>query len=140
MYRYEPFDGLRDALRMHEAEGILMIPDEMTDTRFKDFAETKLRVLLRRLGHVLRQGGIPTDIRIELAGPDPYVAAVFGHSLHQSIFFRPGDPHSMHLTVRFALPPSQDEQHQLRYCDCTSRFIERVIEQAVLRVVLQPPI
>mgnify|MGYP001430109074 CR=1 FL=1 len=140
MYRYDPFDGLRDALRMREADGIFVIPDEMTDTRFKDFAGTKLRVLLRRLGHVLRQGGIPSDIRIELPGPDPYVAAVFGHASHQGIFFRPGDAHSMNLTVRFASQPVQEEQHRLRYRDCTSRFIERVIEQAVQRVVLQPPI
>lgn len=140
MYRYEPFDSLRDALRMREAEGILVIPDEMTDTRFNDFAGTKLRVLLRRLGHVLRQGGIPTDIRIELAGPDPYVAAVFGHASQHGVFFRPADAHAMNLTVRFAISPTQEEQHQLHYCDCTSRSIERVIEQAVLRVVLQPPI
>ena len=39
MYRYDPFDGLRDALRMREADGIFVIPDEMTDTRSKTLPE-----------------------------------------------------------------------------------------------------
>ncbi|WHZ14341.1 MAG: hypothetical protein OJF52_001179 [Nitrospira sp.] len=140
MYRYEPFDGLRQALRAREEAGLLMIPADMTRKRFLGFAETTLTVLLRRLERVLRQGGIPADIHLECSSPQPSVAAVFGEGLPHGVFFVPADLQSMCLTVRIGTPPIGEEHHRLLYRHCTPRFLERALEQAVQRVVLAPPI
>lgn len=140
MYRYEPFDGLREALCTREELGLLVVPEEMTQKRFVDFAETKLSVLLRRLGRVLRQGGIPADIHLELSMPQPSAAVVFGEGSPHRVVFFPVDPQSMRLTMRIGTPQVSEQHHRLLYRHCTPRFLERAIEQAVQQLVLAPPI
>lgn len=139
MFRHDAFDNLRQALRVREEGGYLLIPPEMTEVRFKDIAQTKLTVLLRKLGHVLRQSGVPATVHINLSPSHAYAAVVLDQASQRGVFFYPDDLRHMRVLMRLGAS-AEEAQIRLLYQECTTRFLERVIEDATRHVLLQPPI